>query len=172
MPKIIESSPHKPRGFDEIEPRGREEIIQKKRSRIKILIFGFVALALLLAVVAGALWVVGYFKWPGFVYAKFFAEKPAKLWTVYLATGGQTTTYYGEIAKWKDDYIVLKNPAYIDVRQPQEGETEPVVTFRRLSDEFYKPKPEAKIFKQNIIFLQELANDSPIHEAYKQAPAR
>jgi hypothetical protein len=126
---------------------------------------------LFLAVVFGSLWAVSYFKWPGFVYAKFFTERPVKLWAVYLTVGSQTTTYYGEIAKWKDDYLILKNPAYIDVRQTQNGtSTEPTVTFRRLANEFYKPKPEAKIFKQNIIFLQELAPDSPIYDAYKQTP--
>jgi hypothetical protein len=138
---------------------------------MKILFSGLAALILLLVIVAGALWVVSYFQWPGFVYDKFFTERAPRLWAVYMAVGGQATTYYGEIMKWKDDYIVLKNPAYIDVRQPQEGTTgEPTATFRRLSEEFYRPKPEAKIFRQNIIFLQELAADSPIFGAYKQTP--
>jgi len=158
MPKIIEPPLHK------------EEIIQKKRGRIKALISVLVVLALFFGLVFGCLWAVSYFKWPGFVYGKFFTEKTPRLWAVYMNAGGQPTTYYGEIARWKDDYIVLKNPAYIDVRQPEEGTSEPTVTFRRLSDEFYKPKSEAKVFKRNIIFLQELAADSPIHEAYKQSP--
>lgn len=170
MPKITESSLNKSRESNEIEWRDDEEIIKKNRGRIRSAVFGVGVLVLFLAVVFGSLWAVSYFKWPGFIYNQFFTEKPAKLWAVYLTVGSQTTTYYGEIAKWKDDYIVLKNPAYIDVRQPQEKETEPTVTFRRLSDEFYRPKPEAKIFKQNIIFLQELAADSPIHGAYKQTP--
>ncbi|MDP1629403.1 MAG: hypothetical protein Q8L57_02170 [bacterium] len=165
MPKIIEPPLHE------------GEIIQKKQAsasrRMKILIFSGVALVLFFAVVGGALWAVSYFEWPGFVYAKFFTERPPKLWAVYLSAGNTPTTYYGEIAKWGKEYIVVKNPAYVDVRQPQEGTTgEPTVTFRRLSEEFYRPKPEAKIFRQNIIFLQELAADSPIHEAYKQSPAR
>jgi len=171
MPKIIEPPlhPHTRTSFD--VGTSKEEIIQKKRSRIKALISVLIVLVLFFGLVFGCLWVVSYFQWPGFVYAKFFTEKPAKLWAVYLNAGGQPTTYYGEIVKWKDDYIVLKNPAYIDVRQPQNGtSSEPTVVFRRLSDEFYKPKPEAKIFWQNIIFLQELADDSPIHEAYKQSP--
>lgn len=162
MSKIINPSPQK-----------EEKIAPQKQSKIKILIFGFITLVLFLAVIIGTLWAVSYFKWPNFIYTKFFTEKPAKLWAVYLAVGSQTTTYYGEITKWKDDYIILKNPAYIDVRQFQNGtSSEPTVTFRRLSDEFYKPKPEAKIFKHNIIFLQELTADSPIHEAYKQTPTR
>ena len=162
MSKIVEPPLHK------------EEVIGKKRSRLKTLIFGFGVLVLFLAVVFGSLGAVSYFKWPNFVYAKFFTEKTPRLWAVYLAAAaGAPITYYGEIAKWDKEYIVLKNPAYIDVQRPQNGtSTEPTVTFRRLADEFYRPKPEVKIFKQNIIFLQELQSDSPIREAYKQVPAR
>lgn len=172
MPKIINPPlhPHTKTSFG--AGTSKEEIIQKKRSRVKALASVLVASALFFGLVFGCLWAVSHFKWPGFVYNKFFTEKPSRLWAVYLNAGNSPTTYYGEIVKWGSDYIILKNPAYIDVRQPQEGATEPTVTFRRLSEEFYKPKPEAKIFKQNIIFLQELSSDSPIHEAYKQAPVK
>ncbi len=161
MPKTIEPPPHK------------EELVQKKQAsagrRIKTLIFGLIAFVVFFAVIFGLFGAVTYFKWPGFVYNRFFTEKPARLWAVYLSVGNTPTTYYGEIIKWGREYIVLKNPAYIDVRQPQDGvSAEPAVTFRRFSDDFYRPKPEAKIFKQNIIFLQELSADSPIYGAYKQ----
>lgn len=157
MTEIIESAFHK------------EKASQRKQNRIKIFILILIILVLFFGLVFGCLWVVSYFKWPTFVYNKFFTEKPAKLWAVYLSAGNVPTTYYGEIAAWRSEYLVLKNPAYIDVRQATEAtSSEPTVTFRRLSNEFYKPKPEAKIFKQNIVFLQELATDSPIYEAYKQ----
>ncbi len=160
MSQIIEPAPHK------------EEIIQKKRSKIKVLIFGLIALFFLFLIVFAAFFAVAYFKKPDFLYQKFFAEKTPKLWAVYLIASNAPITYYGEITKWGKEYIVVKNPAYIDVQRPAEGATttQPTVTFRRLSDEFYRPEPEARFFKQNIIFLQELAGDSPIFNAYKQAP--
>jgi len=91
-----------------------------------------------------------------------------KYFLVYVMTGGGNASYYGQITKETKDYIILKDPGYINVQQPQKEGERPQVTYNFMKDEFFKPVSEAKIYKQNVVFVQELTNDSPIVNFYNQ----
>jgi len=90
-------------------------------------------------------------------------------YAVYTQTGNGSATYYGQIIKEDKETIVLKNPGYINVQPAKEKDGQPQISFNQLKDEFFKPKPEMTIYKQNIVFIQELSADSPIIQAYKNA---
>lgn len=137
--------------------------------KIKTLLFIVVAILAVLLIVSGIVWGVARTKKPAFLYNALIAEKAPVYSLVYVQTGGGSTSYYGQIIKDSHDTIVLKNPGYIDIKQPtQEGE-QAQISFRFMKDDFLKPLAELKIYKQNIIFIQELSVDSPIVSAYKDA---
>jgi len=90
-----------------------------------------------------------------------------KYYIVYVQTGAGSASYYGQIVKQTEDYLVLKDPGYINV-QPGENEgDQPQVNFALMKDEFFKPVSEMTILKNNIVFIQQLADDSPIVSFYK-----
>ncbi len=86
---------------------------------------------------------------------------------VYVQTGNGSASYYGQIIKETSDYITLKDPGYINIQPAQKEGEQPQVSFVLMKDEFFKPISEMKIVKQNVVFVQELANDSPIVDFYK-----
>lgn len=86
---------------------------------------------------------------------------------VYVQTGNGSASYYGQIIKETSDYITLKDPGYINIQPAQKEGEQPQVSFVLMKDEFFKPVSEMKIAKQNVVFVQELANDSPIVDFYK-----
>lgn len=113
----------------------------------------------------------------GFV---FKTHKPAFLYNlvkgdnsdyvlVYVLNGSNAVSYYGQIVSDEEDVLILKNPGYIEVSQSDtEEDAQPTVILRLMEDDFYKPTSELTIYKQNVIFVQTLSEDSPVVSAYKQ----
>jgi len=91
-----------------------------------------------------------------------------KYFLVYVMTGNGSASYYGQIAKETDDYIILKDPGYINIQPAQKEGEQPQVTYNFMKDEFFKPVSEVKIYKDKVVFVQELTNDSPIVNFYKK----
>ena len=91
-----------------------------------------------------------------------------KYFLVYVMTGNGSASYYGQIAKETDDYIILKDPGYINIQPAQKEGEQPQVTYTFMKDEFFKPVSEVKIYKDKVVFVQELTNDSPIVNFYKK----
>jgi hypothetical protein len=91
-----------------------------------------------------------------------------KYFLVYVMTGNGSASYYGQIAKETDDYIILKDPGYINIQPAQKEGEQAQVTYNFMKDEFFKPVSELKIYKDKVVFVQELTNDSPIVNFYKQ----
>lgn len=87
---------------------------------------------------------------------------------VLVQAGSNTASYFGQITGDDHGIITLKDPGYIDVQPAKDSKSQPQISFYLMKDEFIKPLTEMKIYKQNIIFVQELASDSPILNAYKQ----
>jgi len=90
-----------------------------------------------------------------------------KYYSVYVQTGNGSAVYYGQIVKQSEEYLVLKDPGYINVQPAQKEDEQPQVNFALMKDEFFKPLPEMTIFKNNIVFIQQLSDDSPIVSFYK-----
>jgi hypothetical protein len=90
-----------------------------------------------------------------------------KYYMVYVDSGNGGATYYGQIAREDGQVLVLKDPGYINVQQPQEEGAQPQVNFTLMKDEFFKPISEMTIYKQSIVFIQQLTDESPIVDYYK-----
>lgn len=90
-----------------------------------------------------------------------------KYFLVYVQTGNGSASYYGQITKETEDYIILKDPGYINVTPAQKEGEQPQVTYNFMKDEFFKPISEMKIYKDKIVFIEELTDDSPIVNFYK-----
>lgn len=90
-----------------------------------------------------------------------------KYYLVYVQTGNGSATYYGQIIRENEQVLILKDPGYINVQQPQKEGDQPQVSFALLKDEFFKPVSEMTIYKQNIVFIQQLSDDSPVVDYYK-----
>jgi len=129
------------------------------------LIVLIVALAILLIVVL--IWSVVKTHKPACLYRLFVGQETAPYYLVYANTGAGSASYYGQIVKDEKEFLILKNPGYIDVQQSTKEGEQPQISFRQMKDEFFKPLPEMKIYKNNIVFVQELFADSPIISAYK-----
>lgn len=99
-------------------------------------------------------------------WGNIFGTSSDKYYLVYIANGASSLGYYGQITKNTDDLLVLKNPGYINVQAAAEEGGQPQVSFNQLKDEFFKPMPEITINKNYVVFIQELASDSPVVKAY------
>ena len=96
-----------------------------------------------------------------------FLSKSESLSLVSLNSGSGNVFYYGQIIGESRETITLKNPGYLDVQAGKEKDDQPTITFRQTKDDSLKPLPIMTIYKSNVVFVQELASDSPIVEAYK-----
>jgi hypothetical protein len=101
----------------------------------------------------------------GYLDKFFISNNPTSL--ISLNLGNNNTFYYGQIIKNNDEFIILKNPGYINIQEATKEGEDPIISFRQMKDESIKPLPEMKIYKHSIIFTQELSVDSPIIQAYK-----
>jgi hypothetical protein len=135
--------------------------------KIKKLLLVAVIILITLLIVSGVVWGVIRAKKPAFLFNALIAEKASIYSLVYIQTGGNTTSYYGQIINDNEEFIILKNPGYINIEEAAEEGENPVISFRQMKDESIKPLPEMKIYKHNIIFIQELSTDSPIIQAYE-----
>ena len=95
-----------------------------------------------------------------------------KYYMVYVNTGNGGATYYGQIARENEQVLVLKDPGYINVQQPQEEGAQPQVNFTLMKDEFFQPISEMTIYKQSLVFIQQLSDESPIIDFYKNKVGR
>jgi len=134
----------------------------------KLVLSIVVALAVLLIVLAG-IWCMIKTKKPAFLYNVLISESAPVYSLVFVQTGNTATSYYGQIIEDNKETIVLKNPGYLDVQAGKEKDDQPTITFRQTKDDSLKPLPMMTIYKNNVVFVQELASDSPIVEAYKNA---
>lgn len=100
------------------------------------------------------------------IWGNIFGTSSDKYYLVYIANGTNSLGYYGQIIKNTDDLLILKNPGYINVQAAAKEGDQPQVSFNQLKDEFFKPLPEMTINKDYVVFIQELASDSPVIKAY------
>ncbi|MFA5024717.1 MAG: hypothetical protein WC523_07265 [Patescibacteria group bacterium] len=137
--------------------------------KIKTSLFVVIAVLAALIIVSGVVWGITKTKKPAFLYNAIIAEKTPVYSLVYVQVGSNPFSYYGQIIKNSEEAIVLKDPGYIDVQQSTEEGEQAQVSFRLMESDFLKPLPEMMIYKQNIIFIQDLSADSPIVSAYEDA---
>src|SRR5574344_451959 len=111
--------------------------------------------------------IILFFNLKALGYFDKFLSKSESLSLVSLNSGSGNVFYYGQIIDESKETITLKNPVYLDVQANKEKDDQPTITFRQTKDDSLKPLPIMTIYKSNVVFIQELASDSPIVEAYK-----
>ncbi|MFA5024674.1 MAG: hypothetical protein WC523_07035 [Patescibacteria group bacterium] len=135
--------------------------------KIKKLLFIVIAVLVVLLVISGIIWGVAKAKKPAFLYNALMAGKSATYSLVYVQVGSGTATYYGQIVKEDKETIVMKNPGYIEIADPTSENEQAQISFHFMKDDFLKPLSEIKIYKQKIIFTQDLSEESPIVNTYE-----
>ena len=145
----------------------KKEIVKKRRVKKQGNKIGYLFLWFILGVLIIASMVALFFnlKASGYLDKFFISDIPTSL--ISLNLGNINTFYYGQIIKNNEEFIILKNPGYINIQEAAEEGEDPIISFRQMKDESIKPLPEMKIYKHSIIFIQDLSVDSPIIQAYK-----
>lgn len=134
----------------------------------KILLIAVIALVVVL-VISSLVWAVKATQKPAFLAKLLSGGNAGAYYVVFVQTGGGATSYYGHIISSDRETLILSQPSYIDVQAAAKEGEQPQVSFRQMKDDFLKPLAEMTIYKQNVVFIQELSSDSPIIEAYKNA---
>ncbi|MCX8015965.1 MAG: hypothetical protein N2692_01535 [Patescibacteria group bacterium] len=134
--------------------------MEKVKKTILILILVIILIIIIVGI--AALIIKG-----GSVKNLFSNQASGKYHLVYVQTGNGSASYYGQIIKEGENYVLLKDPGYINIQAAQKEGEQPQVSFALMKDEFFKPISEMKIYKSNIVFIQQLADDSPIVNFYK-----
>lgn len=134
----------------------------------KILLVAAIALVVVL-VIFGVVWTIKATQKPAFLAKLLSGGDAGAYYVVFVQTGNGATSYYGHIIDSDRETLVLSQPSYIDVQPAAKEGEQPQISFRQMKDDFLKPKAEMTIYKQNVVFIQELSSDSPIIEAYKNA---
>ncbi len=132
----------------------------------KLLLIAIIVLVVLL-VISAIIYGISKSKKPAFLYNALVAGQSPTYSLVYVQVGSGTATYYGQIIKEDAELVVMKNPGYIEVEDPQTADGQPKISFHFMKDDFLKPLAEIKLYKQQIIFTQDLSADSPITSTYK-----
>lgn len=107
---------------------------------------------------------------PAFLY-NFMKGGNEGYFMIFVSAGSNGTSYYGQIKYEGDDELILSNPGYIEITESTSDESDdssPSVILRLMKDDFYAPMNELTIYKKNVIFIQQLSDDSPVVSAYKK----
>ena len=92
-------------------------------------------------------------------------------YAMFLSNG---QVYFGKVSMDNKDYTVLHDIYYLQVSNPLQQvpppgtEQQPQLTLVKLGNELHGPKDYMKINNQQIIFVEELKNDSRVVEAIVQ----
>jgi hypothetical protein len=132
----------------------------------KILLIAAIVLVVVL-VISGVVWRIKATQKPAFLAKLLSGGNTGAYYVVFVQTGNGATSYYGHIIDSDRETVTLSQPGYIDVQPAAKEGEQPQISFRQMKDDFFKPLPEIKIYKNNIVFVQELSVDSPIISAYK-----
>ena len=137
-------------------------------NKIKKIVLIAVLILLVVIVILALVFTIVKTRKPAFLYKLFGGTIEEPYYLIYVNTGNGSASYYGQIIKEEKDFLILKDPGYLNVQPPEKEGEQPKITFQQMKDEFFRPLPEMKIYKSSIVFLQQLAEDSPVISAYKQ----
>ncbi len=108
------------------------------------------------------------------VYWQFFKNKPVteKYQAVFLTSG---QVYFGKVDHKTGKYVVLSDIFYLRVNQalqpPKEGEesaaNQPNLSLIKLGNELHGPVDKMEINRDQILFIEDLKDDSRVVEAIK-----
>ena len=109
------------------------------------------------------------------------ASKPAVLsgYQAVFLTNGQV--YFGKLSQAGDDYTTLKDIYYLQVVQPPlqgqqqpgqaQAQAQPQISLVKLGSELHGPVDEMKITKSQVLFYENMKDDSQVVQAIKNYKA-
>lgn len=106
------------------------------------------------------------------------SSKPSGYQSVFL-TNGQV--YFGKIADINGQYVTLSDIYYLQVTQPplqgsqqnnnQQSQQQPQVSLVKLGNELHGPVDEMKINRDQILFFEDMKDDSKVMQAIREYKA-
>ena len=100
-----------------------------------------------------------------------FTPRFSSSYQAVFLTNGQV--YFGKLYRENSSFPVLRDVYYLQVTQPpqplQEGQTPPTnINLVKLGGELHGPQDEMRINKNQILFVEDLKNDSKVVTAIQQ----
>ncbi len=143
----------------------KKEIVNKKRAKKTMKKSNSLVLWLILCILVVASGVALFFNLKVSGHLDKIFPPDDNFYLVYLNLGNGNTTYYGQGLKKCGDYLILKNPFFLQsTKDEKTGDT--VLSLEKLEDSFYRPLSEMKISKYSVIFTQQLKADSQLVKEY------
>jgi hypothetical protein len=150
---------------------------QKKSSKLPWIILGAVVVVLL---VLGILFRDKLFSKGGNSQAPAAASTKLSGYQAVFLTNGQV--YFGKIAKQDAGELVIKDIYYLQVVQPplqgqqtgeaaQQAQAQPQVSLVKLGSELHGPSDEMHIYKNQVLFYEDLKDDGKVSQAIKEYKA-
>jgi len=145
----------------------KKEVVNKKKVKKPAKKFNSLALWLILCILIIVSGVALFFNLKASGYLDKIFPSDNNFYLVYLNLGNNNITYYGQGLEKRGDYLILKNPFYLQpIKDEATGDT--ILNLRKIEDEFYKPLSEIKILKYNTILIQQLQSDSPVIQEFNK----
>lgn len=99
--------------------------------------------------------------------------KKNKFYAVFLANN---QAYFGYLDSLKNDYVNLTDVYYLQLKEPLQEQRskvqkEPEMTLIKLGSELHSPKDLMVVNKKQVLFIEELKDDSKVVKAIKDYEA-
>ncbi|MBI2633296.1 MAG: hypothetical protein HYW78_02800 [Parcubacteria group bacterium] len=101
-----------------------------------------------------------------FFYQFFVAKKKAKQYFAVSLDSGQI--YFGRLTRTTANTVTLKNVYFIQVQPAEEKDKQPQLSLQSILTTLPQPKDEIMLFKQAIISIMPLRDDSQVAQFIKQ----
>lgn len=160
--KVKSSQPNRSAGLNHQQPA-----YQQPKGHKKAFVAIIVVLIIVLVAVAGML----LWKYKGTQTSSTNINKD-QYQAVFLANG---QVYFGNMANPGADYVTLSNIYYLQVQQsvqPAEEGKQPQVSLTKLGQELHGPEDEMHISRDQVLFWENLKNDSTVVKAIKENEAK
>jgi hypothetical protein len=150
------------------QPPAREESSKGANAKGPI-VGGIIALIVVVAAFAGLSWYTQNNTVAGSSSSSQSEVQEGKYQAVFL-TNGQV--YFGKVSGLGSDYIKLNNIYYLQVQQAvqpaKEDKDNSQVSLTKLGEELHGPTDEMHISKEQLLFWENLKDDSTVVKAIKQ----
>jgi hypothetical protein len=103
-------------------------------------------------------------------------ELPSDNYEAVFLTNGQV--YFAKVANKNMAWVDLTDIYYLELTQPlqsqdqEEAAVQPDLALIKLGNELHGPKDKMEVFRSNILFIEELSEDSEVLQAIQEHKAQ
>jgi len=147
-----------------------QAVAHKSKWPVRILL-----IVLIVAILAVGLFLVSkYTTWNILKVNKTSQGSLASGWQAVFLTNGQV--YFGQVTKNNENTVILKNVYYLQVQQQGQltqdqtqaaAQQQPNLSLVKLGNELHGPTDKMLINKTQVLFIEDLKNESKVVEAIK-----